>query len=185
MATATMTTGKRRVSSGSECDMGVREGLTRRPWIAAAVLAAGVGVVMWTLPLRGTSPAQPTMPSRLYFSDDDGKTFFADDAALIPPFEHNGHTASMAMVFRCTGKQSFVGYLIRYNREGKAALEALPESQRRSTDAKVLGIKQSTAEVKRPGDTKWLPMVGDAATGQILRPHCPNGDSSDPEPVMP
>jgi hypothetical protein len=167
------------------CNMGVREELTRRPWIAVVTVAVGFTIIALNLFSRGGTSAQPTAPSRLYFSDDDGKTFFADDAALIPPFEHNGRTASMAMVFRCSNKQSFVGYLLRYNRDGKAALQALPESQRRSTDPKMIAIKQASAEVKRPGDTRWLPLAGDAALGQILRPNCPDGDSGTPEPVMP
>jgi hypothetical protein len=89
------------------------------------------------------------------------------------------------MVFRCPGKQSFAGYLLRYNRTGKAALQALPDAQRRTNDPKVLAIKQSTAEVKPPGDTRRLPLNGDAAIAQVVRPHSPDGDPTPPQPVMP
>ncbi|HSV16405.1 MAG TPA: hypothetical protein VLI90_19230, partial [Tepidisphaeraceae bacterium] len=130
-----------RIVKPPACNMGVREELTRRPWIAVVTVAIGFTIIALNLFSRGGTNAQPTAPSRVYFSDDDGKTFFADDAALIPPFDHNGHTAVMAMVFKCPGKQPFIGYLLRFNHEGRTALAALSESQRRSADAKVIGIK--------------------------------------------
>ena len=40
------------------------------------------------------------VPTSGYFSDDDGKTYFQDDASKIAPFDHNGKQAVSAYLFR-------------------------------------------------------------------------------------
>ena len=59
-----------------------------------------------------------------WYTDDDGKTWYADDKSLSPPIDHNGKTAVRAYVFSCDGgKHEFVGYLERYTPDARQAIE--------------------------------------------------------------
>src|SRR5439155_23406719 len=81
--------------------------------------------------------AAPSGPiTRGCFSDDDGKTYFADDVYKAYPFDHNGKQAYRAYVYRAGSGTPFVGYL---GREG--------------------GM-----EVKKPGGAKWVPLTGPAGS---------------------
>ena len=61
---------------------------------------------------------------KAYFSADDGKTFFADEATRIPPFKTAaGATAHRAYVTRCADDKLFVAYVEKYADEDKRSLE--------------------------------------------------------------
>jgi hypothetical protein len=167
--------------------MNIRETLRSHPQIGMAIAAALVvtGVVAARSSVQSPGASAPTLPAKIYFSDDDGKTFFADDSARVAPFDHDGKKAYQAAVFRWPGGQPFVGYLLAYTPAGKAALEALPETERRTMGPKVLGIRRDQALAKRPGDTTWAPLGGDAPVGQILNLRCPDGSETPPEQIVP
>jgi len=169
--------------------MTIREAIRRRPWvgIAFAGAAALTAVAAAWSSVRSPRPLVPRIPSEVYFSDDDGKTYFADDSWHVPPYDHAGKEALQAAVFRCPGGRPFVGYLIRYSRAGKAALEAMPDSARIVLSPNVMALRQSTQSVKRPGEKKWYAIDDDRASalGSILAPSCPDGSSDHPEQVLP
>jgi len=97
-----------------------------------------------------------------FFSDDDGQSYFRDSIYKIPPFDHNGKTANLAIV--CTdGKQNFVAFLCRYTPSARQKLQSVYDA---NPDAhfKVIDMMASPQigiggmEVKLPGATnKWLP----------------------------
>ena len=68
--------------------MRIRRILNENPGIAIAAAAifllSAAGVIWWQA--KGTVQPSPLLPAQLYFSDDDGNTWFADDAAKVPPF---------------------------------------------------------------------------------------------------
>jgi hypothetical protein len=167
--------------------MSIVEEIRNRPAVGyalAGVMAIASGATLWAA-LGSSTPSGPTMGSKLYFSDDDGKTFFTDDSARIPPYDHNGKRAYQAAVFKCGAKAPFVGYLITYPDAAKAQLEAISANERRSASPKLLGIKKDSGLVKRPGDKDWLPLSGDQPKGDILNPRCPDGSSDSAAEVVP
>src|SRR5271163_2656883 len=95
--------------------IGAREWMNNHPKVA---IGSGIGVVVLAIGLivaqvLAGKHRYPSGPPDYYFSDDDGKTFFAASSDSVPPFDHNGQTAVRAYVFQC-GSQEFVGYLERF-----------------------------------------------------------------------
>jgi hypothetical protein len=170
--------------------MSIRETLNKRPKVAASI--AGVVVVaLLAVVYAQNRPQQVTIQyaSRLFFSDDDGKTFYLDDASNVAPYEHNGKQAMQAMVYRCGNGAPFVGYLIKYSPATKSALEAYSPGQRVS-DPRALAQRQQAMLVKKPGGTRWVPMHSDASRPDseltsVLSVQPPPGATDDPVAVSP
>jgi len=171
--------------------MGVREAMNKRPMIArgvAAALAAGAVVffVLQMLDLRAAAPDQAGDPERAFFTVDDGKTWFIDDATQLSPFQHNGKEAVRAYVVECDGKR-FVNHLERYTAEGRQAMIRLREVVKKGPPpgALVAAAQQRGREVKRPGDAKWTPTSNIAAAEAITTPKAPQSASGEPTIVFP
>ncbi|HWP40815.1 MAG TPA: hypothetical protein VNL70_07805 [Tepidisphaeraceae bacterium] len=63
---------------------------------------------------------------KAWYTVDDGKTFFADSALKIPPFEHEGKIAYRCQVWTYDGgKTRFVSHLERYPEAVKKKLESM------------------------------------------------------------
>jgi hypothetical protein len=135
--------------------MGVREKINEKPaYAVAAVLTVLVlsGLFMY-LHLRDDTAG---IVSKMYYSDDDGKTYFADSTSKIFPFDHNGKQACRAWVFQGSG-QPFVAYLSAYTPEAKAQLEQLKGKESDPSSAAIISRLQNSAiQVKRPGDVTWV-----------------------------
>src|SRR4051812_6998464 len=74
--------------------VGIRESLNQNRGVSIGAVS---GVLVLTLVWIGyqwgggpTGGAAPAGSSKVYFSDDDGTTFFADTTDKLPPFDHNG-----------------------------------------------------------------------------------------------
>jgi hypothetical protein len=82
-----------------------------------------------------THPAiATTNATRLYFTTDDGKTWFPLDAANRPPFVHDGKPAVRAHVFSTDGgKTGFCAYMSKFTPISPDPL------------------------IKQPGDPRWHP----------------------------
>jgi hypothetical protein len=166
--------------------MGVRERLNRNPRLAAIVMAvlllvAGVAVA---LQFSDGAHAAGMASDKAFFTIDDGATWFADDAAKIAPFQHDGKEAVRAYVFECNGKR-FVNHLERFTPEGhKAAEAAIKANQSRQPADVAAQVRLSGAEVKRPGAKLWASLGDLTKSGPILRPRCPGG-GGDAKPVEP
>jgi len=71
---------------------------------------AAVGYELWP-------SGQHVKVTTVFFSDDDGKTFYADSVFNFPPYSHNGNQANRAFVYKCDHEE-FVGFLlVRYHFE--------------------------------------------------------------------
>lgn len=150
---------------------GIRDYLNNRPTVAAAIAAAvliSAGAV-WFLINRGPS----TTIARVYFSADDGKTFFADDSTKIPPFEHQGKQAVQAHVFRCGEEAPFVAYLARYSEKTRGEITALaakksdPQASQQMSELMSRGL-----EVKKPNDAQWIAANSTEAGPIMAQPAC-------------
>jgi hypothetical protein len=170
-----------------EPPVSLRETINKNPGPAAGVAGAVIviGIIVIFLSGRSSKPGvAPPLPTKAYFSDDDGKTYFVDDITNIPPFDHNGKKAYMAKVFATPDNQRFVGYLQGFDEPEKKKIQdaisrGVPPSQ---------AINGFAANVKKPGGTKWL-KEGKASTeelGKVQRPTPPGGKADENvRPVRP
>lgn len=157
--------------------MGIREALNQKPAIAAAagtgLLAVGIAIAVWT------NRPEADRVSRAYYTDDDGRTFFADDVDRIYPFDRNGKPAYRAYVYQCGSDKPFVSYVARYTdaaRTKMAALSAKPTDPEAASE--FAQLRNNSVEVKKPGDTSWVPELG-AQGGKIaMHPQCPGGGTA-------
>jgi hypothetical protein len=117
-----------------------------------------------------------------FFSDDDGKTWFADDIGKFPPFNHNGKPAYRAGVFRCGSGELFVAYLERFTDRQKADIQA---SIAKEPDQKANWM-QYPGEIRKPGESTWRgieltsPPAELKAYQRLLAPICPDGSNATP-----
>lgn len=158
--------------------MGLRETLNRNPGLTTAatafiiILALVVAVLSFMRAKR--SPSGPS--DRVWYSDDDGNTWFPDDRNRVPPFDHKGKPAVRAYLFTCDGgKTKFVGWLERYTPEAAKQLEA-QRAKGGGSGFRLENEDRQGVEVKKPktGDKAWVKQ-SDAAAAVILDVKCPDG----------
>jgi hypothetical protein len=135
--------------------IGIREGVNKRQGVLAAgavivALLSVVFIVVYTLRSNG-----PTRVSRMFYSTDDGKTWFTDDADKLFPFDHDGQQAYRVDVYKGGDGTEFVGDVERYTDNAKAKLAELKTDP--NADPRVVqGLMNSGLEVKHVGDDKWF-----------------------------
>lgn len=135
--------------------MSLRETINKKPGVFVGVSAAVVVLaIIWLVyALRGSKPTPMVVISKGFFSDDDGKTFYADDLKNIPPYEHNGKKAYRAKVYQVKGtSQRFVGYLESYDEKTKKHIE---EQMAKGMDP-ASAMQGVNILVKKPGGGKWI-----------------------------
>jgi hypothetical protein len=152
--------------------MGIREKLNGKPWITVVTLLVGVTLAIWYL-ISSLSTGGGV--GRQFYTDDDGKTWFADAAGKAVPYERGGKTVVMAEVFEVKGRQ-FVAYMRRHT---AASLEAM-KKQTATVKGSAINYRM---EYKKPGDTKWRDIEGDVkAMAEYLNLSSPEGDLVQVEP---
>lgn len=146
--------------------------------IAGAILVVAGIAIIW-MDMR--PPKTTYERSESFFTVDDGKTWFADDAKNIPPYDKNGQQAVCAHVYRAADGTKFVNYLERFTPEAKQALEALrnpdPNQHVRGDPAAARSAFLDGREVKRPGDSKWVSCSDMAAALKVMSIRCPDGSN--------
>jgi hypothetical protein len=168
--------------------LGIRETLNKNPSITTGVTAGivvlAIGVNVWQLLPRGGSSAMGNGTPKSFYSDDDGATYFADDATKIPPFDHNGKKAVRAQVFQCGNNPPFVGILQRYTADAKAKMEKARSGK--PGDVVMEDFEITGLEIKKPktGDTGWIRQT-DPKAGTVSRVTCPDGKVENLRAVSP
>jgi hypothetical protein len=157
--------------------VGIRQTLNDNPVVTAVV--TGVITLAAILIVYKTScsdsSGRSAAPTKSYFSIDDGKTYFADDAAKLPPFDYQGKPAYRVRLFKCKDGTIFVSHLERYNDSVKQKIEAERQKTGISLNPTILG----NMELKKPGDAEWVTMTaGQAKYMAILQPKCPDGSTN-------
>ena len=146
--------------------------------VAGGLLLVGLAVIVFS---QTRGPAAPGGGStRAFFTIDDGKTWFTDDAAKLPPFTKDGKQAVRAYVFRSAKGAEFVNHLERFKPEAKRVLEEASKAQPDSKGPpKNLPALQSAyangREVKRPGDTAWVGTSNLREAAQVMALKSPDG----------
>lgn len=142
--------------------------------VIITIVAAGAAV-LW----RGSrAPDDPASATEAWFTTDDGKTWFADSAAKLSPFEHAGKLAYRCYVFTCDGGATkFVSHLERHPAGAHKAL---------NKGAPFDPMRVVSVEVKDPltGEKGWTPQTNPRAD-VIKAPRCPDHPDRTGEPVLP
>jgi hypothetical protein len=169
-----------------EQTVGIRETLNQNPGlttgVTAGIIVVALGIIIWQA--AGGSGSAPSGPNKLFYSDDDGATYFADDVTKVPPFDHNGKPAVRAHVYKCKDGKKFVGYLERVNADFRARMEKArpgPGGQAALMEDAMIG----GMEYKKPGATnKWVrQMTPDAQ--KVMDVTCPDGNREELEQLTP
>jgi len=101
--------------------VGIREGLNKKKGLSVGLATAFVLIAVLAL-VQQFRPVKRANLAQAYYTDDDGKTWFADSAFLIAPFDHNGKTAVIAEVYTYdNGSKQFCAYVAKYNDQTNAA----------------------------------------------------------------
>jgi hypothetical protein len=127
--------------------MALRETLQqyRGPATGGAIAFLVICAVVITFEFKGLKGQSNLYGAgQVFYSDDDGKTWFLDDVAKESPFDHDGKQAYRAMVYRCPGGTPFVAFLAKYSDRQKAKVNAEG------------GIAGNFGDLKKPGDSKWM-----------------------------
>lgn len=168
--------------------MGLRETLNENPRITTGITVAIIVVVLaWLLWPRGGGAGTGGgggggVATQLFYTTDDGKTWFPDDARKVPPFKKDNKDAVRAVVYKCGGK-TFANHLERYGPEAQKQLEALYAKDGGSDELAAATIAETGLEVKSPGDKEWVKIM-DPRSQAVVKPKC-TGDGSDLEVVRP
>jgi hypothetical protein len=171
--------------------MGIRETLNQNPSITTGttigVIVLALAFIVYQLFSSGDGGSTVT---QMYYTSDDGKTYFADEVTKAAPFDHDGQQAVRAYVYSCEGSSTeFVAYLERLTAEGKKKLEDARAKSAAggsgNVDAQLLMLQSTLAlEVKKPGDAKWV--NSNSPEGEkIRRVTCPDGKGESPTIVLP
>jgi hypothetical protein len=144
--------------------MGVRKKLTENKkfgtGVAAALLIIALGVITFQLHwARGSAGAASR---NAFYTDDNGQTFFKDDANKIIPFDHHGKQAYRADVFEGPDGRQFVGLIYRHTSTGRFEMQDYINRKvaARDDDGTIRqGIEYRGTEIKRAGaaDKAWTP----------------------------
>src|SRR5688572_28917480 len=150
--------------------MTVRESIERYRGLSIGITVA---VIMLTICYlwwrsRGTGAARA---AKAFFSVDDGKTWFVDDATKRAPFQHDGSTAYRAYVFTCdNGNTKWVGYLERYTGAGEQTANTPPTLP----PARGQLVPPSGHEIKNPGAAEWVNSADIFKASAVMTTQCPH-----------
>ena len=163
--------------------MGIREAIEKRKSVAITVtLVVTVGAIVAIFVQARNFDSFNA--GDMYFSTDDGQSFFVDSGTKLPPFEVDGKQAVRAHVFQCGGKR-VVGYLSRYTPETLKAIEDAKAARAQGKPPPnvhlLAGMGTTGLEVKRPGASNpWIKQADVTRATKIRVFRCPDG-STPPE----
>jgi hypothetical protein len=158
-----------------EPDVGLRENLNKKPAYAVAitviVILGALVFIFWQ-----TRPETPgEIETRVFYTDDDGKTWFPEQANHVPPFNHNGKDAVRCFVYKNNG-QPFVAYMRKFTKPVAAKISG----NQSMGDAELA----NGTLVKRPSDPDWIPS-SDPRAAAIMNPKNPKNPGEPLTAVMP
>lgn len=165
--------------------MDIRRSLQQKPIFGIAI-AIFLVLMATAILARQYWPERRANLSQAWFTDDDGNTWFAHSAFLVPPFDHNGKTAVFAEVYSYDkGAKRFCAYEAKYTDRAKTRLEAaLADAQKNNQPPSSVNLYHDRTFitqgmlVKAPGQGNWISMA-DPAANSICSIHAPDGTAVD------
>lgn len=158
--------------------MGFRETVNRNQPVVIGVVLLTILIAGYVIfsQARGVGSRKVT---RVYYTVDDGKTWFDDDIEKVPPFLVDGKEAVKVDVMDCKGTK-FAGVLQKYTPETKQVLEkAYQEKQSGKVSTQTAAVAQARANpgsilFKKPGAKDWM-SANQARTQMDDVGKCPDG----------
>jgi hypothetical protein len=148
-------------------NMSVREAINRKKSVgygfAAAFALGAIAVFVAT-----QWPQHKMKGDKVFYTDDDGQSWFLDSTYRTPPYTLNGKTAVRAMVYSYDhGSKTFCAYLQRYIPDSKKRLDdAVADAARHGKGPETVGlfsdrgIMKDGTEVKLPGPGHQWVVIG-------------------------
>jgi len=172
--------------------MGIRESINQKPSVAATValvLAIAAATFIYLSWFRRPPPGP--VPKMAYYTVDDGKTWFLDDMAHVPPYDHDGKEAVRAVLFRCGDNKPFVYRLEKYIPPAKTAIESAIAAGQLPVAAQ--GMMSNLAPPgllrKLPGETEWVELKPNDMNTPLWDKYMiikrPEGQTGSLRPVLP
>ena len=161
--------------------MGLRETLNQNPVVTSAVVGVLTLVALYMVGRNACSSgpgAAEGGPNKAFYTVDEGKNKFVDDANKVPPFDYNGKQAYRLVIYKCADGKEIVSHLERYPEDQRAAIEKAG-----GPSGSMLGALAK--EIRKPGDKAWVSMQKDPAkfAKVAAAPKCADGSS--PTILMP
>ena len=128
--------------------MAVRRVLNENPVIAVAAIVVIAALAVW-MSIRTISPAGPG--TKAFYTDDDGKTWFADEANKVTPYTRDGKEVVSAVVYESQGKQSVL-FMVRLD---AASLKLVQQNGGKLPPPASEISRNLHREVKMPGEATW------------------------------
>ena len=155
--------------------MGLRQTLNENPVITSAVVGVLTLFALYMVGRNacgGGPDSIQTGAGKAFYSVDEGKTRFVDDANKIPPFMKDGKQAYRVVVYKCADGKEFVNHIERYPEDQRAAIEKAGGP----TGSMIAAMSR---EIKRPGDKAWVSMQKDPAKfAKVATAKCPDGSAN-------
>jgi hypothetical protein len=102
----------------------------------------------------------------------------------VYPFDHDGKPAYRAYVYQGADGKQFVSYIARYNDATLAKIESLLQKKDDpATAGELAQARNSGIEVKKSGDSKWVPLF--SPQGEAIASHPMLADGRTAQMVMP
>ena len=159
--------------------MGIREQVNERPAVAIGLVISilAAALVLYAVGTRKPAPRSGAMAAKAWFTVEDGKSWFPDDADKATPFDHEGKPAVRCFVRRCPDGTEWAAYLMRYTTEGKRQDEGPLRAKR--LDPSALAGMRELIEIKPPAadESAWVKMSSPKAPA-IRSPTCPHGSDN-------
>lgn len=144
--------------------MSVREIINNNSKIVIGVMfVLIVGAISFTVIQSQSGPSAPTVSDQAFYTIDDGKTWFVDNADMMP-FAKDGKPAYLAYVFRSEDGKEFVGYIKRYNPNAEKAL-----SNKDYPERDALLASPGIVQVKEPGSKGWMDISSMAGSELVAK----------------
>lgn len=158
----------------------MRKLLNAHPWVVVPAMIVLVLLAGYTAYSQFRQALGMQGSPGLYFSDDDGNTWYSEKPGTLSPTTRNGKESVRAHVYSCEGR-SFVAYLERFTPEARAALESAVASAQsggaRPDQGSMQRLTMAGMQVKLPGDKQWVPAFGQAGS-KLRQPKCDDASSA-------
>jgi hypothetical protein len=141
-------------------ERGFRAWLNENPKIATTTAGVVIGIallyiVVYVLRNTGRQSLDSYSPGEVkaWYATEDGNDLYADDAALVPPFQKNGKTFYRAYVYKCPNGEQWVNHIEMFPPDVKQKMDQIREK----SDAPLLEYKpfRTQSLIKRPGGKQW------------------------------
>jgi hypothetical protein len=171
--------------------MNLRETLEKNQYIGYGIggILILIAVVTVFVQAGGYHGLPPGVSTRAFYTTEDQLTgqaaldaLFVDDVNRVPPFDHNGKPAYLAIVLQCNGGHTrWVNTLQRWKASAKSKVESLVAeavANGARTRVAIGDDERSLQEVKSPGPGPWVPSSSPAGI-EVEAPKIPAGYPAD------